>query len=97
MRVLLVLLFVVGVGLLFFVAYGVGVRAAATSEVRKALRPLRLTKQDAVLYRQAARILNRLINVTELSGDLAADLLSSKSRQQIEEWLVDYQKEIDKV
>lgn len=96
MYVIYVLLVAVLFGLACLLCYGAGVKMAATSEVRKSLRPLRLSKTDAVLYRQAAKILNRLINLTDLQGDLAEDLLSSKSRQQIQEWLAAYQKELDK-
>lgn len=78
-------------------SYAAGVKTTAREDVRKTLRPLRLTTKDAVLYRQAAKILNRLINVTDFDGDMAADIVSAKTREQIETWISDYQKELDKV
>lgn len=95
------LLFMVGVCLLLVVvavaSFRWGVRMAAEKDVRSGLRPLRLTKTDALLYRKAAGILNRLINVTDLEGDLAADIVSTKTREQIEGWLSQYKKELDNV
>lgn len=78
-------------------AYGAGVKAAGGREVKDMLRKAHLTKADAVLYRRAAKILKRLITVTDLNGDFAADVVSDTTRRQIEVWLTEYNKEIDKV
>lgn len=85
------------IGLACLLCFWAGAKSAAKSEVRAALRPLRLTSEDAVLYRQAAQILTRLVNLTDISGPISEDLLSSKSRQRIEEWLATYKRELDKV
>lgn len=55
-----------------------------------------MTDTDVSLYRDAAKILNRLINVTELSGDFAVDVMSPESRKRITAWLLAYKKELDK-
>lgn len=56
----------------------------------------KMTNTDVKLYRQAAKLLNRMVNVTELDGDIAADIVSPTTRKQIDEWLTTYRKEIDK-
>jgi hypothetical protein len=71
--------------------------ALTSKEVESVWKAARLTKEDAVLYRKAAKILNRLVNVTDLEGDIAADIVSPTTQRQIEVWLIDYKKELDKV
>lgn len=78
-------------------SFRLGVRSVAKEDVAKHLRPLRMTKHDVVLYRKAARLLNRLINITDLDGDLAGDIVSDTTRRQIEVWLIEYKEELDKV
>lgn len=56
-----------------------------------------LNKKDAALYREAAAILNRLVNVTDLDGDFAKDVVSPDTRQVIDDWLARYRTEIEKV
>lgn len=56
----------------------------------------KMTDADVKLYRQAAKLLNRMVNVTDLDGDIAADIVSPTTRKQIDEWLTTYRKEIDK-
>lgn len=51
---------------------------------------------DVKLYRDAARILNRLINVTDLSGDVSEDIVSERTRKQINEWVTAYKKALNK-
>lgn len=55
-----------------------------------------LTNHDVKLYREAAKILNRLVNVTDLSGAIPEDIVSPTTRKQIEDWLANYRKELDK-
>jgi flagellar basal body-associated protein FliL len=55
-----------------------------------------MSKADRQLYKEAARILNRLVTVTDLDGDFAADIVSPTTRKVIDQWLVDYRKEIEK-
>jgi hypothetical protein len=57
----------------------------------------KMTDRDVKLYRSGAAILNRLVNVTDLTGDFGEDVLSAKTRGQIEEWLADYKKQLDKL
>lgn len=89
------LVLVLGVGML--IGFIFGVRTTGKREIQNILKKARLSVVDVQLYRRAAKILNRLVNVTELQGDLSADILSRTSRTQIEEWLAEYNKEIDKV
>lgn len=64
-------------------------------EPKKKERSL-MTDADVALYRRSARLLNRLINVTDLEGDLSGDIISPGTRKDIEAWLGDYKKELNK-
>lgn len=54
------------------------------------------TRQDVKLYREAAQIFDRLINLSSLSAGLPEDILSEKTRDQISIWLNQYRRELDK-
>jgi hypothetical protein len=91
----MILVYVIG-GLVVGAAL-IGFGVLCYRDIRAGLYKSRMSPQDAVLYRKAARILNRLINVTELDGDMAVDVVSVQTRRAIEVWLIEYNKEIDKV
>lgn len=74
-----------------------GLVVGAIAQARRGLRELGFTKESAKLYHRAAKILNRLVNVTELDGDFAADILSEETKKIINGWVADYRKEIEKV
>lgn len=82
---------IVGLGA-FVIGLSVGTRVAATG----VLREYGFTRQSARLYTRAAKLLNRLIRITELDGDFAADILSPATRKDVEQWIDDYKKEINK-
>ncbi len=82
-----ILVLVAGLGFI------VGVRITTTAELGR----LGFTADSAKLYKRASRILSRMHTVTELDGDLAADILSPRSRELIGEWLADYRKQIERV
>lgn len=79
----------------FVVAFLLGVSAGGKMEIRKALRDAGLTKDTAKLYGRATKILRRLHGLTELDGDLAADILSPASKKLIADWLADQRKLIE--
>lgn len=56
----------------------------------------KMTDADVALYRRSARLLYRLIHITDMEGDFAGDILSPGTRKDIEAWLGDYKKELDK-
>lgn len=56
----------------------------------------KMTDADVALYRRSARLLNRLIHITDLEGDLSGDIISPGTRKDIEAWLDDYKKELNK-
>lgn len=65
--------------------------------VERPARPKKvMTREDVKLYRDAAKILNRLVNLTDISGVIPDDVVSPETRKQIEGWLADYRKELDK-
>ncbi len=78
-------------------AYIAGMLSGAKVEARRELAKLGFNRQSAVLYKRAAKILNRMVNVTELDGDFAADILSEPTKKLVAEWVDDYNKEINKV
>lgn len=57
-----------------------------TTEMRRA---------DVKLYRDAAKILNRLVNVTDLNN-ITDDQLTPETRDTINAWLTDYKKALKK-
>jgi hypothetical protein len=79
------------------VAGVVGFVVGARVTTIRRLRELGFSKASADLYDRAANILNRLVRITKLDGDFAADILSDQSREQIEKWLSDYRKQVNKV
>ncbi len=78
-------------------AFWMGVALATTVKVREALREVGLSKETAKLYGRAAKILNRLAQVTDLDGAFAGDVLSEETRKQVTEWVTDYRKQVNKV
>lgn len=72
----------------------IGFSTASRAYARAELRSLGFNRQSADLYRRAAKFPARLVRVTELYGDFAADTLSTQTRAVIEQWLNDYEKEI---
>lgn len=86
---------IIAVCVLFAIAgFLAGSSTASRAHTRAELRSLGFNRQSADLYRRAAKLLARLVRVTELYGDFAADNLSDKTRAVIEQWLNDYEKEV---
>ncbi len=78
-------------------AFGTGAVVSARTINAKYLKEFGLTRESAALYGRAARILRRLHGVTELDGDLAADLLSTETKKLVDDWLADYRKQLERV
>lgn len=76
----------------YFLGYAVG-RDSGTQE---RLRQLGFTRASARLYTRAAKLLNRMVTVTELDGDFAADILSPTTKKAVQDWIADYRKEINR-
>jgi hypothetical protein len=55
-----------------------------------------ITKRDEKLYHEAARLIDRLLNISSLSAGIPEDILSPDTRKQMEIWLAQYRKELDK-
>jgi hypothetical protein len=79
----------------FVLAFLLGVAAGGKMEIRKAVREAGFTPDSAKLYGRAVRILRRLHGLTELDGDLAADILSPASRRLVADWLDDHRKLVE--
>jgi hypothetical protein len=73
-----------------------GVWLVAGEPKTKKVTVKNISDAEVALYRRAARLLNRLINITDLEGDLSGDIMSWETRQDIEAWLADYKKELNK-
>lgn len=86
-----------GMLLTAIVAFFGGLFVGVGSQMKSKLRELGFTPNSAKLYSRAAKILNRMVKVTELDGDFAADILSEETKRQVNDWLADYKKEINKV
>lgn len=54
-----------------------------------------MTDADVALYRRAARLLSRLVNSTDLN-DISGDILSPGTLKDVEAWMADYKKELNK-
>lgn len=77
------------------IGFCVGVTVVTKQQIRERLRALGFTENTAQLYARAAKILRRLDGLTDLDGDLAADILTPESKKQVSEWLADYRKGLD--
>lgn len=84
-------LFVIALALGFVL----GSAAATKQRITEHLRSIGLTKDATKLYARAAKILRRLDGLTDLDGDLAADILTDATKKQVSEWLADYRKGLD--
>jgi hypothetical protein len=78
--------------LTFTVAFLLGVGYGIKIEVRKAMREVGFTPESAKLYGRAVKILRRLHGLTQLDGELAADMLSPESARLVTDWLTDHRK-----
>ena len=56
-----------------------------------------MNANDRRLYKEAAALLNNMVNVTDLDGDFAKDVISVETRKRIDEWLMNYRASIEKV
>jgi hypothetical protein len=86
-----------GVGCLLFVlivGWLLGLATAARGDFKTKLKSAGITKESAALLRRAGRLLNSLVDLTELRGDFGETRLSDADRARVEEWLTDYEKEI---
>ncbi len=75
-----------------FWAYGAGAQAAAKQKMRQ----YGIHDGMLPLYRRAAKLINRLAQLTDLDGALAGDQLSPDTRKLVTDWVTDYKKEIEK-
>lgn len=82
----------VALAVIGLLALCVGVIAALLWGVSRRKPSTEMTDADVKRYREAARILNRLINETHLSGDFGLDILSQETRKEISAWIADYKK-----
>lgn len=55
-----------------------------------------MTDADVALYRDAARLMARIVNRLDIDGFMSDDMLSDSSRKQIQTWLTAYKKELDR-
>lgn len=87
----------IGLGIIasFIVGGAVGFYVGVLADNKGNLRELGFTRKAAGLYRRAAKLLNRMVTITDLDGDFAADILSPETRKQVDQWLADYRKEIN--
>lgn len=83
------------VALIVFGLIGFGTFLVATRDP-KPKPSTEMTNTDVALYREAARILARLVNITDVNGLTSEDLVSSTTRKQIDGWLTDYKKELNR-
>lgn len=77
-------------------SFFLGLAAATRANLSQVMREAGLNKDTAKLYGRAAKILNRLAQVTDLDGAFAGDVLSEETRKQVTEWVADYRNQINK-
>jgi hypothetical protein len=78
-------------------AYLIGVAVGMRRNYRNRLRDLGLNPRSAELHARAVKILNRLAALTDMDGALAGDTLSPETKRQVNDWLTDHRREIDRV
>lgn len=75
--------------------FGVGCYLLVTHEP-KPKPSTEMTEKDVKLYRSAAVILSRLVNIVDIQGVMSDDMVSTTTRKQIDEWLANYKKALNK-
>lgn len=89
-------LFIVGVVVVVAIlALFAGIAIGFYMNVNAQLKELGFTKASRKIYVDAVKLLNRMTRITELDGEFAADLLSEKTKAQINELLTRYRKEVN--
>lgn len=77
-------------------AYILAIRSATKAEIGKVVREAGLGNMATVqLYGRAVKIVRRLHGLTELDGEMSADILSPASKRLVDEWVRDYRKALD--
>lgn len=71
----------------------IGARGITTTELRR----MGISQDTVKQYHRAARLLTRIVRVTDLDGPGGADLVSPETRSLIDAWLADYRTNIEKV
>jgi hypothetical protein len=75
------------------VTFGLAVRSATKAEITKLVRATGIGDMNTLgLYGRAVKIIRRLDGLTDLDGDLSADMLSPQSKRLVSEWVADYRK-----
>jgi flagellar motor component MotA len=76
-------------------AWVLAIKATTKAEIAKLVRETGLGNMDTVkMYGRAVKIIRRLDGLTELDGDLSADMLSPQSKRLVTEWVADYRKAV---
>jgi hypothetical protein len=78
-------------------AYLAGLAVGLRRNYAARLRDLGMNPKSAELYGRAVRILNRLLQLSDLDGALAGDTLSPETKELVTHWLLDHKREISKV
>jgi hypothetical protein len=80
----------------FPAAWLLAVSKTARAEISKVARGSGLGDLENVkLYGRAVKILRRLDGLTELDGELAADMLSPESKRLVSDWVSDYRRVVE--
>lgn len=82
--------------IMFPLGWMVGIKTTVKAEIGKIIRENGLGNMETVkLYGRAVKIVRRLHGLTELDGELAADILSPQSKRLVDQWVRDYRKALD--
>jgi hypothetical protein len=74
------------------VVWAITVRMATKAEIGKLVRTELGNVATFEHYCRAARIIRRLHGLTELDGEMSADMLSPESKRLVDEWVRDYRR-----
>jgi hypothetical protein len=78
------------------IVWVVTIRLTTKAEIGKLVRETGLGNVATVqLYGRAVKIVRRLHGLTELDGEMSADILSPQSKRLVDEWVRDYRKALD--
>lgn len=81
-------------GVVLVGTYLLGLAVGTRRNYTARLRNLGLTRASADLYTRAVRIMNRLLQLSDLDGALAGDTLSTETKKLVADWLIDHKEAI---
>lgn len=80
---------------IFIVGFLVGLAMDIRKTVREFFGKYGIDRDTPKMFKEAAEIFNGIVNVRDLDGDYAIDVLSVGTEKRVRDWLARYRKKIE--